>query len=271
MKEPQNKHYGLDSSLAAHQLASDPRVVEAKKLLNEAITDCQKNIKGIRPPTTTLKKTYAQMIADFSEYRGINLWYPYIGSGIGNGALVELADGSIKYDFICGIGPHYLGHSNPRIVDAAVDAAISNTVMQGNLQQNVDSLELTEMLVKLSGLDHCFLSSSGAMANENALKIAFQIKQPAYRVLAFDKCFIGRTLATSQITDKAMYREGLPPILHVDYVPFFDPQHPDGEHTKSRSHFKKVHPSISQATCCHVFRADPGGRWIFWRNQGIFH
>jgi 4-aminobutyrate aminotransferase-like enzyme len=261
MKEPKIKHYGLDDSLAAYQLASDPRVSEAKALLAAAIIDAQKTIKGIRPPTATLKVTYDKMIADFSSYRGASLWFPYIGSGFGNGVFVELADGSIKYDFICGIGPHYLGHTNPKIVDAAVDAAISNTVMQGNLQQNVDSLELSEMLVKLSGLDHCFLSSSGAMANENALKIAFQKNYPAYRVLAFDKCFVGRSLAVSQITDKAAYREGLPPILHVDYVPYFDPKHPEESTKKAVDALKKYihrYPKQHAIMCFELIQGEGG-------------
>ena len=60
------------------------------------------------------------------------------------------------------------------------------------------------------------------MANENALKIAFQKRHPAQRLLAFEHCFAGRTMALAQVTDKAAYRVGLPTILAVDYVPFFD-------------------------------------------------
>ena len=201
------------------------------------------------------------MLADFARYRGGSLWYPYIGSGFGKGALVELADGSIKYDFICGIGPHYFGHNHPMIVDANVEAAITNTVMQGNLQQNVDSLELTEMLVKLSKLDHCFLSSSGAMANENALKIAFQKNTPAYRVLAFDKCFVGRSLAASQITDKAAYRDGLPQFLHVDYVPFFDPRRPEESIRLSVETVKKYihrYPKQHAIMCFELIQGEGG-------------
>ena len=72
------------------------------------------------------------------------MYYPYLGSGIGRGALVELADGSVKYDFITGIGVHYMGHNHPALLEAGVDAALTNTVMQGNLQQNVESARLVE-------------------------------------------------------------------------------------------------------------------------------
>lgn len=211
------------SGSVAEGLFNDERLAEAKRLLLEAVKSHQQNITGIRPPNPAIKQSYDEMLASFSRYRGGKLWFPYLGSGIGKGALVELADGSIKYDFICGIGPHYWGHSNHDLISAGIDAAISNTIMQGHLQQNVDSFELTDLLVKASHMDHCFLTTSGAMANENALKIGFQKNHPANRILAFDRCFVGRTLASSQITDKPAYREGLPSNIFVDYVPYFDP------------------------------------------------
>jgi len=212
--------------LIAHELENDPRIAEAKKLLLDTVDDYRSKITGIRPPSAELKASYQEIIEAFNEIRGGKLWYPYIGSGIGNGALVELLDGSIKYDFISGIGPHYWGHSHHDIIDTGIDAAISNTVMQGHLQQNADSIVFSEMLVKASGLNHCFLTTSGAMANENALKIALQKNYPAHRILAFDHCFAGRTLAISQITDKPAYRKGLPSNLQVDYIPFFDETRP---------------------------------------------
>ena len=213
-------------ALIATALANDERVAKAKRLLIEAVADHQKNMTSIRPPIDHLKQSYQEMITTFGEYRGGKLWHQYLGSGFGHGPFVELADGSIKYDFISGIGPHYWGHSHHDLINSGIDAAISNTVMQGNLQQNVDSYELTASLVKLSGMAHGFLTSSGAMANENAFKIAFQKHHPATRVLAFDKCFAGRTLMLSQVTDKPAFREGLPMTALVDYIPFFDPEHP---------------------------------------------
>ena len=142
--------------------------------------------------------------------------------------LVELADGSVKYDMITGIGVHHFGHGHPAVVASALDAAVRDTIMQGNLQQDVESPRLSKLLIESANrrgakLAHCFLTSSGAMANENALKLVFQKKSPADRVLAFERCFMGRSLALSQITDSPQYRQGLPAVLAVDYVPFFDP------------------------------------------------
>lgn len=215
--------------LQGELLRADPRVVEAKRLLREALHEHQSQLTGVRPPQETLQVCYADLLSQFAECRGGSLFFPYLGSGLGNGALVELADGSVKYDMISGIGVHGFGHSNPELMEAGIDAALSDTVMQGNLQQNIESAQLATELVELatltgSSLRHCFLTTSGATANENALKLLFQKRQPASRILAFANCFSGRTLATGQITDRAKNRLGLPTVLGVDYVPFFSAQ-----------------------------------------------
>ncbi len=213
--------------LAANALANDPRIAEAKKLVLDAVKEHQKKLPGVRPSNPALKQSYADLISQYESLRGNKLWHPYLGSGFGKGALVELLDGSIKYDFISGIGVHYWGHSHPEIILAGIDAAISDTIMQGHLQQNGDAVQLSSMLVKLSGMDHCFLSTSGAMANENALKISLQKRSPANRILAFENCFAGRTWALSQITDKTNFREGIPLNVFVDYIPFYDIANPE--------------------------------------------
>ncbi len=204
----------------------DPRLAEAKKLILGALHDAQKSFTGVEPPKKELEQSTKALLEQFSDARGLPLFFPYIGSGLGKGTLVELVDGSCKYDLITGIGVHYFGHSSAGVIAKAIDASLANTVMQGNLQQNKDSLELSKLYTDLSGLDHCFLSTSGAMACENALKLCFQKNHPASRILAFERCFAGRTLGMSQVTDKAAYRDGLPPTVVVDYIPFFDSNNP---------------------------------------------
>jgi 4-aminobutyrate aminotransferase-like enzyme len=208
-------------------LKSDPNVVEAKKMLLEAVAKQKKFITGIRPPNPELSVHYQEALDTLGKHRGGKLWYPYLGSGIGNGCLVELMDGSVKYDFIGGIGVHHFGHSHPEILSACIDGAISDVVMQGHLQQNTDQMELIDLLISESKMDHCFLGTSGSMSNDNALKIAMQKNQPAKRVLAFERGFAGRTWAMSQITEKPAVREGLPVQLGVDFIPFFDPAKPE--------------------------------------------
>lgn len=224
--------------------AQDPAVVNAQRAILEALSAYQKQIPGVRPARAELVQTYEETIAEFSAIRGGKLYFPYLGSGIGRGALVELGDGSVKYDFISGIGVHHLGHSHPKVVAAALESALSDTIMLGNLQQNEASFRFAQELLAAAnaqgaGFDHCFLSSTGVMAGENALKITMQKKHPASRVLAFDGCFAGRTMTFSQITDKPGFRAGLPSTLSVDYVPFFDAADPEGSTARAADVLKR--------------------------------
>ncbi|MDB5103513.1 MAG: 4-aminobutyrate aminotransferase family protein [Fibrobacteres bacterium] len=253
--------------LAAKAMAEDPRVTEAKRLLRETLRDHQAGLTGIRPPDPELRKGYEETLARFGAMRGASLYYPYLGSGMGRGALVELADGSVKYDFITGIGVHYMGHNHPALLDAGVDAAMENTVMQGNLQQNSASEELLALLLKAANrkgakMAHGFLTSSGAMANENALKVIFQKRSPAHRVLAFEHCFAGRTLALSQVTDKAAYRQGLPETLAVDYVPFYDENRPAESTAEAvaviKGHMER-HPGAHACMIFELIQGEGGG------------
>lgn len=215
-----NKRVGL----IAEQLRSDPRVAQARELLASALEDAQRQLAGPHGPVADLVEPYSQMLARLAGARGGATYFPYLSSGLGRGPLVELADGSVKFDFISGIGVHGLGHSHPELLDASIDAALEDTIMQGNLQQHPPSLLVCERMLELANrqgatLGHCLLSTSGAMANENALKIAFHHRQPADRLFAIDNCFAGRSIATAQLTDRPQYRQGIPTALAVDYLP----------------------------------------------------
>jgi acetylornithine aminotransferase len=211
----------------AQGLFSDPRIQQAKKLIQEALKEHKSHITGVKPGNPELKESYDALLKRVAEYRGGALFYNYIGSGIGNGPLVELADGSVKYDFITGIGVHYMGHSHEGVIGATIDGALHNTVMNGHLQQNTNSAEMMELLSKAATkngalVKNVFLTTSGAMANENGFKLILQKRSPASRFFAFEKCFAGRTMGMAWVTDKAAYRAGLPKTLDVDYIPFYD-------------------------------------------------
>ncbi len=224
--------------LSADKLRNDPRVAQAEQLLLAALADAQQTISGVTPPREELQTEYQTLLDRLALARGGASYFPYLASGIGNGPWVELADGSVKLDFITGIGVHGLGHSHPKLLQAVVRAALQDTVMQGNLQQHQPSLEVCEHLLKLAtakgaNLAHCLLSTSGAMANENALKIAFHNRAPADRVLALDNCFAGRSIAMAQLTDRPHYRTGVPTALAVDYLPPEDPEHSPASQARS--------------------------------------
>lgn len=251
----------MSDTLASFRFNHDPRVSEAKKLLLEALEEHQKALYHIRPPQKELAEKYEEILSKFSDLRGAKLFFPYLSSGFGRGALVELLDGSVKYDMISGIGSHYWGHSHPEIILTAIQAALHDTVMQGHLQQGAEAIHFSQLLTQASGLEHCFLSSSGAMANENALKIAFQKKFPAHRLLAFERCFMGRSLTLSQITDKPAFREGLPLSAAVDYVPFYREEDPEGSLNEAvktlKSHLTR-YPKQHAVMCFELIQGEGG-------------
>lgn len=210
----------------AEQVRQTPAINEAIDALTSELEQRQAELTDIRPAAPELKGKLDEYIKRCEQSRGRGPMLPYVGSGFGAGALVELLDGSVKFDMTCGIGPNFFGHSDPELTGVAMRAAMDDVVMQGYFQQNYDSITFTETLVneakKCSRLAHGFLTTSGAMANEAALKVCFQKNFPASRALAFSGCFMGRSLAMSCIGDNPAYRVGLPYVMDVDYVPFYD-------------------------------------------------
>lgn len=231
--------------LFAESFFEDPAIKASVEAMISTLKKHQDGIKGVREGDKEREVSYNECLNEFKKVRGNGLYFPYVASGIGNGPFVELLDGSVKLDFITGIGVHHFGHSHLELVKTAVIASLYDTVMQGNLQQSGHSLSFSKKLLELANrkggmLKHCFLSGSGVMAGENALKIAFQKNHPADRVLAFENCFAGRTLAFSQITDKPAYRVGLPSVMKTDYIPFFDHYNPEKSVKKSVEALKRV-------------------------------
>lgn len=250
---------------AFEALQRDPRIEEARRLIVEAVGEHRQQIEGLRAATEDSNEAYQSLLTQMGELRGGGLYYPYLGSGLGNGALVELADGSVKYDMITGIGVHVAGHTNVELIDGQVLAAISDTVMQGNLQQNLDSLYLCDTLVhaaRESGapLAHCFLSTSGATANENAIKMMYQARFPADRLLAFQNCFAGRTLALAQLTDRPGNRDGLPTTIAVDYIPFYNADDPHSQEktlASLKEHLQR-YPKRHAGMCVELIQGEGG-------------
>ena len=206
-------------------LRESPAVTAAVKQVVDEVRARSAQITGARGPIDGLKESYDALLARAGVLRGRGLYYPYLGSGAGNGALVELADGSVKWDMICGIGVQFFGHSDPDLVEAAVRGSIDDTLKQGNLQSGTDVYDFVGMIIneasKGSRIRHCFVSANGVMANESALKLCHQKAGGSPRVLAFKDCFMGRSITMSQIGDSPANRVGVPLTTLVDYMPFY--------------------------------------------------
>jgi 4-aminobutyrate aminotransferase-like enzyme len=210
-------------------LAASPAVRTAIDTLLREVTARSSRLTDVRPAHDSLHEPYEAFLKRAADTRGRALLFPCLGSGLGNGALVELMDGSVKWDMICGIGVHFFGHSDTEVLRATLEASLADTLMHGNLQSGFDAYEFAETLLgearKGSRLKYCYCATSGCMANENAIKVCYQKHAPAPRVIAFKDCFMGRSVTMTQIGDTPAYRVGVPLSTLVDYMPFYNEAH----------------------------------------------
>ena len=104
-------------------------------------------------------------------------------------------------DLYGGHGVISIGHTQPDYV-AKLKNQLDNIGFYSNAIQNPLQVELAEKLGKLSGYEDytLFLCSSGAEANENALKLA-SFHNGKSRVISFENAFHGRTSAAVATTD----------------------------------------------------------------------
>ena len=211
-------------------------ILESEKvqsLINQLVQEVARLEEGIttaRPPQDTLIESGKKQFEEVGKYRGRPLFYPFLGTGAGRGPYVEVEDGSVKLDLVNGIGVNIFGHSHPLMRAAAVRGALSDVVMQGNLEPGYEyaavGKKLVELAQKKSRMKYCWLSTCGTMANENALKLTRQKHTPARLVLAMENAFAGRSTMMAEVTDNAAYRQGLPVYNEVLRVPFYKPGDP---------------------------------------------
>ncbi len=109
-------------------------------------------------------------------------------------------------DFVQGWAVNCLGHCPPQIVEA-LSAQARRLISPSAAFFNDAAIELAQRLARLSGLERVFLASSGAEANEGAIKLARKWgslhKNGAWQIVTFADAFHGRTLATMSASGKA--------------------------------------------------------------------
>ncbi|THH37651.1 aspartate aminotransferase family protein [Neolewinella litorea] len=131
----------------------------------------------------------------------------------GEGSYVFTADGTRYLDFYGGHAVISIGHAHPHYVRMVADQ-VGKLGFYSNSVENALQQELADKLGRLSGLDdyQLFLVSSGAEANENALKLA-SFRTGRRRVIAFRGGFHGRTSAAVNATDN----EGIKAPINRNY------------------------------------------------------
>lgn len=109
-------------------------------------------------------------------------------------------------DFVQGWAVNALGHCPAEIV-GALEQQARTLINPSPAFFNDRAIDLAARLAALSGLPHVFLASSGAEANEGAIKLARRWgekhRKGAFEIITFGDAFHGRTLATMAASGKA--------------------------------------------------------------------
>lgn len=123
----------------------------------------------------------------------------------GDGAYLYDRGGRRYLDWVQGWAVNCLGHS-PRAVSEAIARQAATLINPSPAFYNEAAIELADLLTRHSVFDEVFFASSGAEANEGAIKLARKWGQlnrnGASEIITFINAFHGRTLATMSASGK---------------------------------------------------------------------
>ncbi len=123
----------------------------------------------------------------------------------GRGSWLVDQQGKRYLDFVQGWAVNCLGHGHPAIVEALTSQA-GKLINPSPAFYNEPSLKLAAGLAAHSCFDRVFFASTGAEANEGAIKLARKWGQKhkggAHEIITFAGGFHGRTLATMSASGK---------------------------------------------------------------------
>lgn len=150
---------------------------------------------------------------EFSQYQtdallSITNRPPLVFTG-GRGMWLTDHAGKRYLDYLQGWAVNCLGHS-PQCIQDALAAQAKKLINPSPAFYNAPSIELASLLVKHSCFDRVFFASSGAEANEGAIKLARKWGKKnknssggdRYEIITFDHSFHGRTIATMSASGK---------------------------------------------------------------------
>ncbi|OBZ12210.1 MULTISPECIES: aspartate aminotransferase family protein [Bacillales] len=144
----------------------------------------------------------------------------------GEGMHLWDTDGKRYLDFVGGWAVTSLGHS-PAVLQEALSRQASTLVHASPGYYNKPMIEFAELLTSVSGMDKAFFASSGAEANESAIKLARKHgavhMNGAYEIITLKNSFHGRSLAMMSATGKEQWKELFAPKVDgFKHVPIND-------------------------------------------------
>lgn len=142
----------------------------------------------------------------------------------GRGSWLWDARGRRYLDFVQGWAVNSLGHCSD-VVQRALQLQAAQLINASPAYHTQPSLRFARELTRAAGLERAFLCSTGAEANEGAIKLARKWgalhKSGAYEIITMQGSFHGRTLATMAASGKPGFAERFPPVMpgftHVPY------------------------------------------------------
>jgi 4-aminobutyrate aminotransferase / (S)-3-amino-2-methylpropionate transaminase / 5-aminovalerate transaminase len=153
----------------------------------------------------------------------LSLVHPIV-TAEGDGATLTDVDGNTFIDFTGGVGCLNVGHSHPRIVEAAQEQLSRFSHTDFTIVSYEVYVELAERLIAvapISGPAKAAFFNAGTEAIENSIKFARSFTKRT-GVIAFEGAFHGRTLLSMTMTSKTHpYKAGLGPFAPEVYrVPY---------------------------------------------------
>ncbi len=145
----------------------------------------------------------------------------------GEGSWLTATNGDRYLDFASGVAVNALGHSHPHVVQA-LTAQLAKVMHVSNLYRIPEGERLADRLCAASFADTVFFANSGAEAMECVIKMVRKYQSASgrperYRIITFEGCFHGRTLATLAAAKNKKHLDCFgPPMDGFDQVPLGD-------------------------------------------------
>lgn len=142
----------------------------------------------------------------------------------GKGMYLWDTEGKCYLDFIGGWAVTCLGHC-PEVIAEALQQQSNKLINASPSFYNEPMIKLADLLVEHSCFDRVFFTSTGAEANEGAIKLARKygqkFKNGAYEIITTINSFHGRTLAAMAATGKeaweTLFQPKMPGFKHVPF------------------------------------------------------
>ncbi|MBP1961556.1 aspartate aminotransferase family protein [Paenibacillus aceris] len=173
---------------------------------------------------TMVKTSTDELLADANDAILFVANRPQVVMEHGEGMYIWDTDGTKYLDFIGGWAVTSLGHS-PKVISDALLEQSSKLIHASPGFYNKPMVEFARLLTSLSGLERVFFGSTGAEANESAIKLARKYgavrKNGAYEIITTKRSFHGRSLATTAATGKTgwerMFAPQMPGFVKVPF------------------------------------------------------